>query len=94
MGLLIFQRKDEGWFCKIQEEWKVDTLAEAIDLQNFLMENNICYSISYSFELVHIHFNKSLYQHKDYKKFKEIFIKLLDYKKLYGNCMDLKDLIK
>ena len=94
MGMLIFERKLEGWFCSITEEWVVDTVVDALKFSEFLMKHEIDYSVSYSFELVHFKFEKSLYSNKDYKIFKEVVNELLDYKKDYGNCMDINDLKK
>lgn len=94
MGLLIFQRKDKDWMCSITEEWAIDTIVDALKLQEFLMKNQIVFSVEYSFELVHITFEKSVYHHRQYDDFKKVVDKLMDYKKKYGDFKDLGELIK
>jgi len=94
MGLLIFQRKDEGWHLSITEEWAVSTSKDAGKIQEFLMSKAIPYKVDYSFELVHIHFEKSIYRSRDYDTFKEVLNVIMDYKKKYGDFKDLGELKK
>jgi hypothetical protein len=92
MGLLIYQRKDEGYFVKINEEWAVDTTVDAMEIMKFLMDKSIPFRASYSFELIHIHFEDSVYTNKEYVSFKKVLIELLDYKEMHGDFKDLKEL--
>jgi len=94
MGMLIFQRKIQGWFCSIKEEWEIKSLKSATEIQKFLMDNMIGFRVSYISNLIHIHFEESLYCQKDFKTFNEVISKLMYYKEKFGDFKNIEDLKK
>lgn len=89
MGLLIFQRKEEGWFCQITEEWAVETIDEASKLMAYLMDNMIRFNVFYSFETIHIVMENSIYKQVDFEQFMIVINKLMEYKKENGDIKDI-----
>ena len=85
MGLLITQRKDEGWRVEIREQWLVDTFKGALKVMDRLMIIGIEFKITYSFELVHIHIEDAAVDRKEFDKFQEVMEELMKFKNKYGH---------
>ena len=85
MGILITQRKDDGWFLNIREEWLVDTKVDAMKIMEWLIDENIEFDVSYSFELVHIKFGDEKINREKYRDFKKVLDKIIEYKNKYGH---------
>jgi len=89
MGILIREEYDNAWIIEIREEWLVDTIKEAEGLAKDLFQRGIEFRISYSFELIHFHFENAKTM-GDYDHIRALLDLLLEYKNKYGHKSEVK----